>query len=418
MKKGLLYTAIVCVNALIGVVICEIGYRFVLTSQQPAEFISEDNSSVRPAVWFMEKSRWKHHPVYGYTYGLETIQGGSSAGGKVRSCWYWPANDRGNMGLIRGDYESADLKILVFGDSFTAQIDTGADPRGVSWPDFLQEYLADATGRSTHVVNFGRDGTGLLHMVDLARYMAPKWKPDLVIFSFITDDFTRDRFFRTPTVIDGRERVLTTQVNTPNPSLSDGTDTAIVHSGATKEWCAREQALDGPSNDPVLLEMEKTVREAKARITGKPSPMTLDRSFLFDRLVHGTPFHTTYKRLLPTQNPRHKLDSFLHDARFAKNLDSLKALGIPMALIHLSTFDELNKGKPMIGTKQDQSLVRSLKAAFGKAVLYSADYGEVAPNRLAEIKRSPNDTHPSVFGMKYYARSIGRALIENDLLPK
>jgi lysophospholipase L1-like esterase len=424
LRQGLLYIAIIGVSVLFGFVFSESGYRLVLINQNPAEFASEDNigdrasTGDRPSVWFLEKSRWNYHPKYGYAYGTETIRGGSAFGGKIQSCWYWPANNRGNMGLIRGDYNSADLKVLVFGDSFTAQVDTGLNPLGVTWPDFLQEYLTKETGLTVHVVNFGRDGTGLLHMVDLARDMVPKWKPDLVVFSFITDDFTRDRFFRTPTVIDGRERVLTTIINTRNPSLKDGTDTAIVHSGATKEWCEREQASVGPSDDPVLREMEATVLQAKAHGAGKPTVTTMDRSFLFDRFVHGTPFHTTYSRMLPTQNPRHKMMSFMEDARFTKGVESLKALGIPIASIHLSTYDELVKDEIMMGSNQDESLVRSLKPAFGNAVFYSAEYGKVAPDQLTKIKRSPNDTHPSVFGMQYYAAAVTRILIENGFASK
>jgi hypothetical protein len=212
--------------------------------------------------------------------------------------------------------------------------------------------------------------------------------------------------------------VLTTQVNTPNPKLTDGTDTAIVHSDATKEWCEREQASVGPNDDPILREMEATVRQAKSLGTCKPSVTTMDRSFLFDRFVHGTHFYTTYARMLPTQNPRHKMASFLEDYRFTKGVESLKTLNIPMVLIHLSTYDELAKSEVMIGSKQDESLVRSLKPAFGNVVFFSVEYGKVAPDQLTKIKRSPNDTHPSVFGMRYYAAAVTRVLIDNGFTPK
>ncbi len=418
MRTFLFYLVSCTLSAFVGFVVAEGGYRILLQNQHPKEFIGNNADTSRPSVWFMEKSRWQYHPDYGYSYGPETISGGSTSGGKVQGCWYWPANERGNMGLIRGDYASAELKVAVFGDSFTAQVDTGPDPKGITWPDYLQDYLTERTGRTVNVLNFGRDGTGLLHMVDLARDKVAEWKPDLVIFSFITDDFTRDRFFRTPTVIDGRERVLTTQEPGTSPSLDHGSDTAIVHSGATKEWCEREAKKTGPSQDPVLLEMEATVLDAKARMTGKPSILAMDRSFLLDRILHGTPFHTTYANALPTQNPRHRMNSYLEDQRFVDGLAEVKKLGIPIALTHLAIFDELRDGKRMRGTDQDVALANSLEKAFGVPVLYTKDYGKVAPERIVAIKRSPNDTHPSVFGMQYYADAVATALKENGYLAR
>jgi hypothetical protein len=364
----------------------------------------------------VQKSRWQHHPKYGYVYGSETVHGGSTDGGKVQSCWYWPANKRGNMGLIRGDYGTADLKVLVFGDSFTAQVDTGFDPKGVTWPDFLQDYLIEATSKSVHVVNFGRDGTGLLHMVDLARDMVPKWKPDLVIFSFITDDFTRDRFFRTPIVIDGRERVITN--NDPERPADNGSDTAVVHSKASKEWCEREQAKSGASDDPVLLAMEQTVRDARAHASGKPTVTSRDRSFLFDRVYYDTPFYTTYAKAKPTRNPRHPMANYQQDERFMDGVAAVRKFGVPVALTHLVHYEELKAGHKMGGTNQDRSLALSLEKAFGVPILYTADYGSIAKENLAKIKRSPVDAHPTVFGMRYYANAVFKALLANRFIAR
>ncbi|MBO6784884.1 MAG: SGNH/GDSL hydrolase family protein, partial [Alphaproteobacteria bacterium] len=154
------------VGLLVGIAAAEAAYRAWLFDQETDRFrISAED---RPNVWFFETTRWHFNAEHGFEYGPETVYGGSIVDGLVRSCWSWPANERGNMGLIEGDYETADLKVLVFGDSFTAQVDTGVDPRGVTWPDYFQRSLAERTGRSVHVVNFGRDGYGILQMADLA----------------------------------------------------------------------------------------------------------------------------------------------------------------------------------------------------------------------------------------------------------
>ncbi len=403
---------LVTISTAAGFSSVELSYRYFLMMNNPEQFRNLDNKN-RPGVWFLQYSRWKHHPDFGYTYGSETIHGGSASNGQVISCWSWPANDRGNMGLIRGEYDTADIKILVFGDSFTAQIDTGSDPRGITWPDYLQDYLSERTNKTVHVVNFGRDGIGLLQMVDLARAKVKQWKPDLIVFSFITDDLTRDRFFRTPIVHNGRERVITTRDPRPTPPISSGSDTAIVHSDASKEWCEEMQARGGPVDDPVLREMEEVVIDAQARSSGKPDFWAIDRSFVWDRLVHNNPFYTTYKTVAPTQNPRIDYNSYSVDPRFVEGVNTLKQSGVPIALTHLSIYHELAVGQVMIGNDQQHRLLNSLADLFGEPVLFSADYGDISQEQIADIKRSTEDTHPSDFGMKYYADAIANLLINN-----
>lgn len=409
MNRNLIFSTILLLSGLIvGFAMAEALYRGWLAHHEPDRFKVSDSG--HPDVWFFEKSRWTYNEAYGFEYGPEIVHGGSATGGLVRSCWTWPANARGNMGFIEGDYETADLKVLVFGDSFTAQVDAAYDPRGVTWPDYLQAYLTEGFEGTAHVVNFGRDGYGILQMVDLAADMVPVWEPDLVVFAYITDDLTRARSWRTYTIVDGRERILTTTVPDPDPPLMLSSDTAIVNSKATPEWCAKAVEA-GASDDPVLAEMEESVRIARANQEGRASVWDFSHSFLMDRIVHRNAFHNLTIRARPSQNPRHALDSFSDDPRFSQGLERLKTSGIPMVVVHLATADELVLGSEYVfRSPQEEKLNDSLAEEFETQIQLTTGTPPPSDGGFPAIKRSPNDAHPSVAGMKFYARVVERAV--------
>lgn len=410
MKRETLYSLIlVVVGLVIGAAVGEGAYRFWLYNQEPGKFqVSGDG---HPPVWFFSKSRWHFSEKYGFEYGPETVYGGSASDGTVRSCWSWPANARGNMGLIEGDYDSADLKVLVFGDSFTAQIDTSPDPRGVAWPDFLQRELADRLGRNVHVVNFGRDGYGILQMVDLAVDMIPQWKPDLVVFAYITDDLTRARSWRTYTTAHGSERILTTTVPEADPPLDKSSDTAIVNAKATKSWC-EEAVRTQRTDDPVLAEMEASVRRAQANNEGRLSVWNMSHSFLLDRVIHSNAFHRLTTRARPSQNPRHNLAAFEADEKYARELAAIRSLEIPLVLVHLATADELALDREYVfRSEQEESLNASLQRSFGVPARETQGAAAAPEGGFAAIKRSPEDAHPSVAGMKFYADAVASAIV-------
>ena len=409
MRSDVLFSVMLSVvGILVGVVLAESAYRAWLFDQDPGKF--EVSGSDRPSVWFFEKTRWHFNEKYGFDYGPETVYGGSAVGGVVRSCWEWPANSRGNMGLIEGDYDTADLKVLVFGDSFTAQVDTGADPRGVAWPDFLQRDLIGTFGRSAHVVNFGRDGYGILQMFDLAVDMVPQWKPDVVVFAYITDDLTRARSWRTYTTAHGGERILTTTVPEPDPPLDKSSDTAIVNAKATRDWCERA-VRTGRGDDPVLAELEQSVRVARANTEGRVSLWDFSHSFLVDRLVHGNAFHRLLVRARPSQNPRHDLTHFSEDERFRDAVSRIEAIGTPIVLVHLATADELAAGHEYVfRTSQEEALNQSFGEVLGLPIHETTGAAPVPSGGFAAIKRSPADAHPSVAGMRFYAGVAATAM--------
>lgn len=415
MNRNFIFSSVlVFTGVFVGIFLVEGLYRGWLYTNQPEVF--QVSGEEHPTIWFFEKSRWWFNEAHGFEYGPETVYGGSASDGAVKSCWSWPANSRGNMGIIEGSYDEADLKVLVFGDSFTAQVETSFDPRGVTWPDFLQRKLIEETGRSAHVVNFGRDGYGILQMVDFAVDMIPEWDPDLVVFAYITDDLTRDRFWRTYAPKNGRERILTTTVPLADPPLKFSSDTAIVNKNATREWC-EEAVRKGRGDDPVLNELEESVRVAQANVEGRLSVWDLSQSFIYNRLIHKNAFYAISQRTRPSQNPRHENLSFADDARYVENVRRIRDMDVPLLFVHFSTGDELLLGKEFVfASPQEKSLNDSLSRTIGKPVYLTMGSADVPEEGYTAIKRSPNDAHPGVVGMRFYADVVIDALIKSRLI--
>lgn len=395
----------------IGLLLSEAGYRVFLFSQHPERFIQGQKTNAGPPVWFFEKSPWLFSEPFGYEYAKETVYGGSANGGKVQSCWNFPLNAQGNVGRIEGDYASADLKILVFGDSFTAQ------PHDeLTWPHYLQRRLNERGRPTANVVNFARDGYGILQMFDLAAVKVSEFKPDLVIFAFITDDLTRARTWRAPAMIEGRERILTTDEPNPNPDPHRASDTAVRNSKATPEWC-RDMVASQRTGDPILAEMESVVLDAKAQSQSLASLYASRQSFLYNLLARDNPFYSVYAGAKPTQNPRHTMADFAMDARFMAAVAKIKETGIPIVLIHLATVDEMKQGKEFVGGANETSLFQNLATTVGVPIMETLVYAPPVPaDELGRIANSASDTHPSSRGLMFYAAAATAALERNDLL--
>ena len=263
-----------------------------------------------------------------------------------------------------------------------------------------------------HVVNFGRDGTGILHMMDLAAMEVPRWNPDIVIFAFITDDLTRARFWRTVIHNNGKDRVVTTTVPQQTPPLALSADTAVINKKATKEWCAR-MVDAGIEDDPVLLEMEAVVNAARDRLSGVANIFTVKTSFLADYLLYQNAFIKFTDTIQASQNPRHQLTDFGADKRFMTDLRAINSVGPTLTLLHLAVFDELVSGNEYKMNNVQRNLLGSLERHLGTTAYGSIKVKE-PDTGYASIKRSPDDAHPSVVGMKFYARAAANAV--HDML--
>ena len=121
--------------------------------------------------------------------------------------------------------------MLVFGDSFTANVQHG----GLTWPDLFESDLDASLPSDVVVMNFARGGYGVLQMFDLAAAKAEELRPDMVIIAFISGDLERNRFWRSVRRIGGRTRwlVAAEPLEAPEP-LWQSIDVALVHPGSPR----------------------------------------------------------------------------------------------------------------------------------------------------------------------------------------
>lgn len=390
-------------------------YRYRLYLKSPGYFVeyndSDRVSSISDKFSLSNDSPWKFNERYGYEYVPGTIVEWTVGNDRIKSCGQgMKINEIGNPGDGTGSYADAELKILVFGDSWMA----ATKPRNgffYTVPYMLQQHLERQLRKKVRVMNFGRDGYGILQMFDLAADKIAEYKPDVVIFAFITDDLTRDRFWRTVGVFDGERRVLTTIDARPNPDLALAVDTQLIDAEASADACGK--AL----NDPAFrahLERKFIKQYKRAKLRGeifRPSILTTS-SYLYSRLRYGDPFFLHYQQKRPSVNPRHQLHDFMDDPRFAENITKINAMEVPYLVIHLAIYNEIRDNQEYIfGQPAQQSdLLASLAKATRRTIHPTLGSVPLPAGDLSIINSSQDDYHPSLRGMEFYADLMVRTL--------
>lgn len=409
--QALLSILLVIVSTVGSAVIMEAAYRIYWISKYGPP---PDDLEI-PMLGVYDVSHWEFDERFGYIYPPgRKINLTSIAGGKVVGCGILDAvNELGNIGPIIGKYEEADFKIAVFGDSFTA-----FHVNGKTWPAFLQETLEKKLNRKVHVLNFGRDGYGILQMATLAAHELPKWKPDLAIIAFITDDITRDRFWRMTARVDGELRILTTKSPKQPPDISEAADTFLVHEGATHDWCrATEQ-----KRDQIVEEIEDRYRRYVLSIQKSDQVIvngyTLRHSFIYNRVVHGDPVYFARRKFTPAQNPRLKYTDYAQAPGFSENIKTINATGIPVIWVHLPIYTEVkaNKEYELVGTMPD--LLASLERDTQSKVEGLLSYTPLPVERPDRMNITETNYHPSLWGMEFYTQAVVKMLDQRGALPQ
>ncbi|MCF8118511.1 MAG: SGNH/GDSL hydrolase family protein [Desulfarculaceae bacterium] len=403
-------------SVVIGFVLMEIGYRAFLYYEEPEKFMFMDNIRY-PYFGVYNQSHWAYSKEFGFTYppGKELVQVHIQDGKVSSFARVDTINRRGNIGPIKGDYKTADFKICLFGDSFPAFI-----VRNQTFPVKLQDVLSQRLNKSVHVVNFGRDGTGILQMFDLAAAKVPEWKPDLVIFTFITNDLCRKRIWRKQVVIDGEDRVLVTDRPTENITPDIAQDAYIIDTRITYEW-AKNAKKTGVRDELVKSLEKKYLRMADKYGYWFPDPFTLKRSFLLNRLIYGDPYHSDKKRAFKMTSL--SIPSYGDDPQFMKKVRILKQAKVPIALVHLPIYPEVKEGKEYVfglggSDKIEASLLKSLEDIMGIEVIQLTKYFNMPLKNAEKMNASPTNYHPSLWGMNLYAQAITKALIARGYIPK
>jgi len=402
-----------------GALLIEAGYRVYLRYNYPQQFYPHRFTFPDPgkeSFGVYNISHWEFDKDFGYIYPPgRTIDLVSIAGGRVVSCDRIAViNKFGNIGPVAGDWAAAELKIAVFGDSWTAY-----QHNGKTWSHFLQEILEKRLGKSVAVMNFGRDGYGVLQMFDLAAAKIPEWKPDIAVFAFITDDLTRARFWRTVVGEGDNQRVLTTIDPVAAPNEARATDTYLLMASATYAWCKKMVMATEP--DDVL----RRLMDKRRRLLLRQSRQLLvanvwdfKHSFVLDRLLRDDTFWTINRRAPAGVNPRTELQQYANDPQFVKDLATIKESRADWMLFHLAMSSEVKANREYILKRQGTALLGSLERVTGKKVLRTTDYIKMPVEQPERMKAAPDNEHPSLWGMNLYAEAVAEALMEDGSLER
>jgi hypothetical protein len=400
-------------GSLVGVGLSEAAYRIYLRIAY-ARLFQPPASEKNIATY--DVSHWEFDRRFGYVYPPGRIIAQTNiADGRVTSCQRLDViNKYGNIGKIIGNYHEAELKILVFGDSWSA-----FHHEGRTWPLLLQEVLEARLNKKVHVVNFGRDAYGILQMFDLAAAKIGEWKPDLVVFAFITDDLDRARFWRTVVGAGDDMRVLTVRQPRRDPDPGTSADTYLLMPSATYEWC--ERLARTRTTDAVL---ERTIRKHRVLLEhnnptqglARANVLTLRHSFLYNRVVSGDAFSFLWEQIPAGTNPRVSYQSYAEDPDFLRSLDRINTTGVPWVLFHLAFYPEIKAETEYILRPTQKALLDSLEAVTGKKVLRTTDYVRLPVPQAKRMNATADDNHPSLWGMEFYAKAVAEALVRNGLV--
>jgi len=233
-----------------------------------------------------------------------------------------PMNKYGNYGQPVGRYLEADLKIALFGSSFTNH----------ETSNLFQEKLSKVLGKKVHVVNFSVGSNGWLSMLDIAREMAPMYQPDIILFANNVPAYFYSRLWRFLIPV-GEHTWGFVQSMEPkqyfDPLVADINPGILITDRVTKEWAERMNRAKAAGD-------EKTIRE-------DPVTKQLVSDFHAMRKYRDDVIATYGSPNVPNL---HKDYSYLKDERFLQNMEYIKETGIPYFFIHLPTRPEYDCKDP------------------------------------------------------------------------
>jgi hypothetical protein len=432
------------------IAVMEVGYRIRLKIQlddrpKKTEVIDGAGAVAEGrSFWVMSMARELTDLTLGYRYrqGTHVYRTVHFVRGRFD---HWDAHtfraDRPEIsGAFNDDYGSADLKILVFGDSFTA-VQSGfaaaaPDGNGATWPRLLQHRLEHSTGRRVRVANFARPGQGALQFIDLAAAIVPEWRPNLYIIAYTTNSLIRPRFWWVDRVLRGREcqvQSMSPNANADPLTNADASYYLQINPAITAEWCERMDAIKRTGdaaqldNDPLardLVENQSRMKREEIKPVLRVDLWNLHSSFVYNRIAYGDPFFGVARATTRITYGDTGLSRLDDDPGFRAAAERLLENGTLGLLVHLPHLSEVEKGTEFFyeganGVPRDRgkSLRQSLEQALGTETIGLLPYmSEMQSDPMAFVLR-PTDPHPNGRGLQLFADAVAHALLQRGLLP-
>jgi hypothetical protein len=387
-RTQLLLVAGTLVVFALGAMVAEMSYRLRL--RRPVEE-RELTYRVAPAMYveFDEAHGERFKP--GSDLWVTYVRDGRVVWGTVAS-----RSNRDGLGgrTTLAEYDSSEVKVLVFGDSFTHW-----NQEGVSWPDLLQDELERRLDRRVAVLNYARGAYGVIQMLELAAERATALKPDLIVVAPIGDDFSRARWWCREVERDGHARWMLSSKKDSFLDCRFAVDEVLLDSRATRSWCDSTLRLGGL--DPVVESLNRRYSEMAREMDAVRKRVRLfsvRESYLLRRLVLHDPFGSRLRAL-----PRTTISNYRDDPGASTAIETLRAARIPVMLVYLPTRSEVVARKSFM-SPQARRLARSLEREFGSRFeeLHSGFVGQV-PDPF-DLK--PFDGHPSRPALQFYAEQV------------
>jgi len=383
--------ALVLFSTIFSLFLAELGYRVYLRIDLARSHRQIDYTyRMTPSVQIEYDEEYGARPKPNSEFWMSSIKDGQLVWGSVTS----RSNGDGLAGKTTiEEYNRAEVKVLVFGDSYSQW-----NQQGVTWPDILEQNLTKALQKRVAVLDYARAGYGVLQMLDLAADKIEEHHPDLVIIATIDNDFTRARWWAREVETNSIKRWMLSSRKDTLLDYRFAVDEYLVCPEATREWC--EQQLAAGGSDSVLEKANSQFARLKVEVERQRNsvPLLSWRSYLYRRLVTGSPLEETVDGL-----PRISINDFREDEKTRDNVNRIRATGAPVMLVYLPKMPELRKRARIINNQTEQlmaSLERMLDRPFH---LIQQEYsGELPP----KIDLRPYDGHPNREGLQFYADAI------------
>jgi hypothetical protein len=383
--------AFICVSTLLALLFAELAYRAYLRLELGRSHNQIDYSyRMTPSVQIEYDEKYGFRPKPNTAFWMSSIRDGQVVWGSVISV----SNADGLAGKSTiNEYNHAELKVLVFGDSYSQW-----NQQGVTWPDILEQNLLKSQQKRVAVLDYARAGYGVLQMLDLAADKIEEHRPDLVIIATIGNDFTRGRWWAREVTTEGITRWMLSSRKDDFLDYRFAVDEYLVCPEATREWCEK-QVLHGNS-DPVLEKANSQFGRLKIEVESqrKSVPWISWGSFLYKRIVTGSPLEETADGL-----PRLSINDFREDEKTRENVKRIRAGGAPVLLVYLPKMPELRKRRRAVNYQSEQLMASLEQMLLSPFHLIQQEYAGAIP---AKIDLRPYDGHPNREGLQFYADAI------------
>jgi hypothetical protein len=395
----------------IAIAICvEGGYRLYLYLKHPDQFRTTEINTAKFSVW--NTSVWQYDPDFGYRYVPSLkVDVTHLEGGLVINCTEMAiANEQGNLGPPVPDFNEADIRIVIFGDSFT-----GASVTGPAWTKMVGEKLERQLDKTVRVLNLGRDGYGLPQIIALANAKLKELRPSLAIFAFNGPAVERAMFWRTTVGTGDDTRLYASVENSPDPNPDNAADASIVLASATRSWCEeqRRKTPEEQRSDPILQKLLTKHREIAIKSTPHADLFSLKASYVYDLVRYRNPFRSQWRTGLPSTNPVVTYSDYRNDPKFMADLVGVMKSGIPSVFVHLALGKSISEGREFDLDTRARELMESLHKVTGAEIYKTTDFVTLSREDALKMCSSPSDCHPSAFGMEVYASAVAKMVLKS-----